>query len=66
MSAALRYLEKVEWSMGIRQCPECGGTDPDTERARWTQPNETIRYEFGTGHKDDCLLNLAIEELHDE
>ena len=70
MNAALRYLEKVEWSMGIRQCPECGGTDPYTVRAIWNHPHGTVIRElkrnYGAGHKDDCLLNLAIEELHDE
>ena len=64
---ATKYLKKMEWSMGIRQCPECHGADPYTVRAIWNHSNGTVERElkrdYGEGHKDDCLLAAAIREL---
>lgn len=55
MNIAKRYLQKLEWSMGNGQCPECCGVPKGW---RLTEPEDM-------GHKADCNLAAALRDLGD-
>lgn len=52
ISKTIRFLRKDEWTMGNGQCHECCGQKP---RAKWWTDK--------VGHRKDCMLAMALEEL---
>ena len=51
---AVKYLRKIEWSLGNGQCPECFGAPPG-----WTG-HPCYRNAASIGHKEDCDLARSL------